>query len=156
MRLPLLCSVSLALWCCKGAPAQPVVDRECERAQPNHACVTLEYSVDPQMQASTRSKLKGALHWGLYHAGDVGLLGPTADSVAGGHVDDVDMSQPGATVPVEIDDVPPGSYHALGFLDEDGNGKSNAGDEVTLPSDPFGVPPNKHVTLSVPFDFTRF
>ncbi len=148
---------SMWLLGCGGAQdVEPYDESRCARASEGNSCVNFVYSVKPEMRKSVKGSLKGILRWAVHKGGNVGLFGP-GDNVAlwGGDALNVDLSGTDATHTVTLDDVPPGRYQVLAYLDENENFINDGGEVVTFPKDPFGIPANRDVTVKILLDFIR-
>lgn len=145
--------------CLEPAPktrsGDPCGDSNVAGASPA-TCLVLDVSMDEAVRRDAPGDLRGDLHWGLYRDGDVGALGPGDHaSVLGDFVPDVDLSATGSGVTVPIPDVPAGDYQVLGYLDDDGDGESSAGDPVTLPSAGFSVPEGERTEVQMVLNYLR-
>ena len=145
---------------CLAASPEPLFEGVCAPTQEGHSCLTLIYAPSDSVRKQV-DHLAGTLNWGLYKGGDVGPFGPgDKQSLYGGnfYVDyDSDAGAPDGGVPGEIDlpDIPPQSYQALGYLDVHGTGESSSGDPVTLPAGAFGIDAGTHLEVNVPLDYVR-
>ncbi|MBX7116308.1 MAG: DUF2141 domain-containing protein [Myxococcaceae bacterium] len=142
---------------CGGAQhIEPYDENRCARASEGNSCVNFVYSVKPEIRKSVKGSLKGVLRWAVHKGGNVGLFG-AGDNVAlwGGDALNVDLSGTDATYTVTLDDVPAGRYQVLAYLDENENFISDGGEVVTFPKDPFGIPPNRDITVKILLDFIR-
>ena len=108
---------------------------------------------------SAKTDLKGAFRWAIYRGGDVQIpQGPTAPSIAGGDILNVDFnlrSGGPAKYIVSVGDFPPAWYQALGYLDEDENNESNGGDIVMFPEDQFALKPGTDLIQPMQLNYIR-
>lgn len=154
---------SALMWSCTvSAPETKVADindPRCAGTAVENACIVLEITVDPAVRTEETHALQGTVHWALYRAGDVSILGPGVNkSLYGGAIPDVDLAAASSSATVVIPNAVAESYQALGYFDVLGDGSSNVaetGDPVTFPSNPIAVPAGKLTEVSIVFDFIR-
>lgn len=119
--------------------------------------MTLRFSVSDSVRQNTKHPLKGTIHWALYNAGDVGLLGPgDHHSIYGGEVPDADLTSD-TPIEVTVPNIDARSYQSLSYLDVtlSNTGDAKPGDPVTFPGDAFSIAANAHTQVAVVFDFLR-
>lgn len=135
---------------------EPYTEHPCPRASEGNSCVTFNYSITPDARKAAKGTMKGILRWAVYKGGDVTLFGPGNNrSMWGDDEFNTDLSMQDASVDVVIDDVPSGRYQVLAYLDEDGDDNNDSGEVATFPKEPFGIPPNRDITVKILFDFVR-
>lgn len=153
---------ALAFCACLGGTPPPTesgtrFEGGCSATESGNACLTLRYFAAERVRGQAKA-LSGTLHWSVYKGGEVGVLGPGDHSpLATGAAEQVDLAAEGSYAEIDVPNLPSEHYQVLGFLDVSGSGSSSAvaGDPVTLPKDPFRIPPDRHFTLQVPLDYVR-
>jgi hypothetical protein len=108
--------------------------------------ITFDAAANVRGSAALDGPLRGAVTGAVYRAEDVSLAGPApgAMPVAAFRFDDVDVTVgPSAEFALDVD-LPAGNYHALGFMDIDGNADPmspdpDVGDPVFIPVRPIAL-----------------